>query len=79
MKHALDTNDCDSEPTTKKRNLQGQRDSKIVKTSEAITNMLDTKVAKWFYACNILLSVIDNPIFVGMVESLRPGHKPPSK
>ena len=35
--------------------------------------MLNNKVAKLFYACNIPFSVLEHPLFVDMVESLRPG------
>lgn len=51
----------------------------VTKTSPALKDSLDDKVARFFYSCNIPFSAVDHPSFQDLAESLRPGYKPPTR
>ena len=51
----------------------------LVRTATSDTEKMDSKVAKFVYACNLPFSVAEHPAFIDMVEALRPGYQPPSR
>lgn len=62
----------------KKRRLQTSMNDFSIKTTQAQKDVLDVKVAKFFYGNNISFNTSNSATFKDMVESLRPGYKPPT-
>lgn len=63
----------------KKRIAQPSISDFGIKTSASMKTKLDDVVATFFYGCNIPFSVIESPHFKTMIETLRPGYKPPNR
>ena len=63
----------------KKRKLQDQMDTHVVKTSSTLSDKLHMKIAKFFYANAIPFNAASSQAYIDMIESLRPGFKPPNR
>lgn len=51
----------------------------VVKTSSNQKEVIDSQVAKYFYATNTSFRSVENPHFKKLMKILRPGYFPPSK
>ena len=51
----------------------------MLKLQKTCKDIIDNKVAKFFFGCNIPFSTIERPLFVELVDALRPGYKLPSR
>ena len=51
----------------------------VVKTDASTRDKLDRTVAEFFYGCNVPFSVADHPLFIQMVDRLRPGYRSPDR
>jgi len=40
---------------------------------------IDQTIGEFVFGCNLPFSVVEHPLFKAMIESLRPGYKPPSR
>lgn len=74
---------CSSSSTTSKSTLkhsmtQPSVSSFAVKTSPALKQSLDLKIAKFFYANNIAFNAANSKEYHDMIEGLRPGYGGPS-
>lgn len=50
-----------------------------IRTTKPQNEVLDRKLASFFYACNIPFNIVENKEFIDMVQALRPGYKPPNR
>lgn len=62
-----------------KRSIQGSMSHFVVKTSKEEQSIIDRKIAAFFYSANIPFSVVENPQFIDMIASLRPGYYLPNR
>lgn len=53
--------------------------SNAVHTDTSTKHHLDQAVAKFMYGCNIPFSAVEHPLFINMIQALRPGYTPPSR
>ena len=53
--------------------------SHIMNTSNASKEKLDLIIAELFFGCNLPFTLVEHPLFIVLVESLRPGYKPPTR
>ena len=67
----------DSATSTPPKRFQLDLSGHVVKTLPGNKEELDTKVAEFVYGCNLPFSVVEHPLFLSMVDALRPGCKPP--
>ena len=51
----------------------------VVKTDAGTREKLDRTVAEFFYGCSVPFSVADHPLFIQMVDRLRPGYRAPDR
>nr|XP_047145379.1 uncharacterized protein LOC124818466 [Hydra vulgaris] len=63
---------------SKKRRLQTTMNEFSIKTTAAQKEILDMKMARYFYANNIPFNTSSSKTFKEKVEALRPGYKPPN-
>ncbi|XP_074806236.1 uncharacterized protein LOC141985961 [Natator depressus] len=54
-------------------------DNFVIRTSRLQKEVIDEKIAWFVYATNSLFCMIENPHFINMVQSLRPGDSPPNR
>ncbi|XP_053105078.1 uncharacterized protein LOC128324475 [Hemicordylus capensis] len=54
-------------------------DKFVIKTSRLEKELIDEKIAQFVYATNSSFRLTENPHFINMVQSLRPGYSPPSR
>ncbi|XP_053102956.1 uncharacterized protein LOC128323583 [Hemicordylus capensis] len=54
-------------------------DKFVIKTSRLEKELIDEKIAQFVYAMNSSFRLTENPHFINMVQSLRPGYSPPSR
>ncbi|KAG8139239.1 hypothetical protein E2320_002018 [Naja naja] len=54
-------------------------DKFVIKTSRLEKELIDEKIAQFVYAMNSSFRLTENPHFINMVQSLRPGFSPPSR
>ncbi|XP_060546381.1 uncharacterized protein LOC132711450 [Pantherophis guttatus] len=54
-------------------------DKFVIKTSRLEKEIIDEKIAQFVYATNSSFHLTQNPHFINMVQSLRPGYSPPSR
>ena len=79
-KRPLDeTNSTSESPPLKKVLLQADLRHSVLKTSDSLNQQLDEKVAKFFYGCNIPFAVAEHPLFLDLIQSLRPGYRVPTR
>ena len=69
----------DEAPPSKKALLQTDLFHSVHKTTGTLRDQLDEKVASLFYGCNIPFSVAEHPLFLDLIQTLRPGYKPPTR
>ncbi|XP_073511582.1 uncharacterized protein [Phyllobates terribilis] len=55
------------------------RDRFVIRTSRLEKELIDEKIAQFIYATNSSFHLTENPHFINMVQSLRPGYSPPSR
>ncbi|KAM7179686.1 uncharacterized protein RBU57_011685 [Macrochelys suwanniensis] len=53
-------------------------DKFVIRTSRLQKEVIDEKIARFVYAINSPFCMIENPHFINMVQSLRPGYSPPN-
>ena len=51
----------------------------VVNTNSVEKEKIDNVVAEFFYGCNVPFSVVEHPLFKQLIDSLRPGYKPPNR
>ncbi|XP_073436454.1 uncharacterized protein [Dendrobates tinctorius] len=51
----------------------------VIRTSRLEKELIDEKIAQFIYATNSSFRLTENPHFINMVQSLRPGYSPPSR
>ncbi|CAJ0940114.1 unnamed protein product [Ranitomeya imitator] len=51
----------------------------VIRTSRLEKELIDEKIAQFIYATNSSFRLIENPHFINMVQSLRPGYSPPTR
>ncbi|KAG8129895.1 hypothetical protein E2320_016781 [Naja naja] len=51
----------------------------VIKTSRLEKELIDEKIAQFVYAMNSSFRLTENPHFINMIQSLRPGYSPPSR
>ncbi|XP_073499018.1 uncharacterized protein [Phyllobates terribilis] len=51
----------------------------VIRTSRLEKELIDEKIAQFIYATNSSFRLTENPLFINMVQSLRPGYSPPSR
>ncbi|XP_073493817.1 uncharacterized protein [Phyllobates terribilis] len=51
----------------------------VIRTSRLEKELIDEKIAQFIYAMNSSFRLTENPHFINMVQSLRPGYSPPSR
>ncbi|XP_073529434.1 uncharacterized protein [Phyllobates terribilis] len=51
----------------------------VIRTSRSEKELIDEKIAQFIYATNSSFRLTENPHFINMVQSLRPGYSPPSR
>ena len=68
----------DNTPPPAKRS-QPHISSHVFKTDGETANHLNSLVSKFFFGCNIPFSVVEHPLFLDLVNNLRPGYQPPTK
>ena len=61
----------DESPRPAKR-LQLDLNSHLIRTTAGQKEHLDEKVAEFIYACNLAFNVVEHPMFLAMLEALRP-------
>ena len=61
------------------KRLQLDLNSHFVRTTAGQKEQLDEKVAEFIYACNLAFNVAEHPMFLAMLDALRPGYKPPNR
>ncbi|XP_048704705.1 ligand-dependent nuclear receptor corepressor-like protein isoform X7 [Caretta caretta] len=68
-------------PVAKRRKSHPETtiDNFVIRTSRSQKEVIDEKVAWFVYATNSLFCMIENPHFINMVQSLRPGDSPPNR
>jgi hypothetical protein len=66
-------------PPAKKTRVCGDMRDMVVITILSQKEILEEKVAKFFYGCNIPFNVVEHPLFKDLVQSLRPGFTPPTR
>lgn len=71
--------DTDISPPPSKRIMQDDLGGFVYRTSPGLKDQFDTTIAKFFYGCNIPFNVAEHPLFIAMVQQLRPGYKPPTR
>ncbi|KAM7175497.1 uncharacterized protein RBU57_001643 [Macrochelys suwanniensis] len=54
-------------------------DKFVIRTSRLQKEAIDEKIAQFVYATNSPFRMIENPRFINMVQSLRPGYSPPNR
>ncbi|XP_060545330.1 uncharacterized protein LOC132711136 [Pantherophis guttatus] len=54
-------------------------DKFVIKISRLEKELIDEKIAQFVYATNSSFHLTENPHFINMVQSLRPGYSPPSR
>ncbi|XP_053891051.1 dnaJ homolog subfamily C member 9 isoform X1 [Malaclemys terrapin pileata] len=54
-------------------------DKFVIRTSRLQKEVIDEKIARFVYATNSPFHTIENPHFINMVQSLRPGYSPPNR
>jgi len=64
-------------PPMKKR--QSDMNQHVLRTTDTQKDQLDEEVAELVYACNLPFSLVEHPLFKKLVDSLRPGYKPPTR
>ena len=69
--------DVSIEPQPKR--VQVDMRGHVVTTPAVTKDKLDQCIAEFVYGCNLPFSVVEHPLFKSMVESLRPGYKPPTR
>ena len=65
--------------TTTSKHLQLDLSDHVVKTSPLSKEKIDSKIAEFIYACNLPFSMVEHPLFLNLIENLRPGYKPPTR
>ena len=68
----------DENPRPTKR-LQLDLNSHLIRTTTGQKEHLDEKVAEFIFACNLAFNVVEHPMFLSMLDALRPGYKPPPR
>lgn len=83
QKHSLSSSQKEpaitSTPKKSKSTMNKSMDDFSVRTTLADKHKLDHCIADMVYATNSSFSIVEHPKFKTMVESLRPGYKPPSR
>ncbi|XP_069586836.1 uncharacterized protein [Ranitomeya imitator] len=51
----------------------------VIRTSRLEKELIDEKIGQFIYATNSSFRLTENPHFINMVQSLRPGYSPPSR
>ncbi|XP_073431295.1 uncharacterized protein [Dendrobates tinctorius] len=51
----------------------------VIRTSRLEKELIAEKIAQFIYATNSFFRLTENPHFINMVQSLRPGYSPPSR
>lgn len=74
---SVKVNDCIAPPPAKP--VQPSILGHIISTPGLTKEKIDQSVADFVYGCNLPFSVVEHPQFKAMVQSLRPGYKPPSR
>ena len=59
--------------------VQSDIQQHLFKTSGTTKDILDEKLVKFLYACNIPFSVVEHDSFLDFVQTLRPGYKPTTR
>ncbi|XP_050810205.1 uncharacterized protein LOC127051646 isoform X2 [Gopherus flavomarginatus] len=54
-------------------------DKFVIRTSRLQKEVIDEKIAPFVYATNSPFRIIENPHFINMVQSLRPGYSPSNR
>ena len=75
-----ETNDSNDETVPpKKRCVQSDLQTFVVKTHGKLKHDIDLQVAKYFYANNVSFSTAEHLEFVNMITMLKPGYSPPNR
>ena len=69
--------DFDSPPAPKR--VQTGLWGHVITTPTVTKEKIDQCVAEFVFGCNLPFAVVEHPLFRAMVETLRPGYKPPSR
>ena len=69
--------DFDSPPAPKR--VQTGLWGHVISTPSVTKEKIDHCVAEFVFGCNLPFSVVEHPLFRAMVETLRPGYKPPTR
>lgn len=65
--------------TKKKKMCQPTLDNSVTKTSKYTKDKIDQAIAQYFFASNTAFRQIESKSFINMVQTLRPGYKPPNR
>ena len=65
--------------TASSKHLQRDLSDHAVKTSTLSTEKINSRIAEFIYACNLPFSMVEHPLFLNLIENLRPGYKPPTR
>lgn len=65
-------------PQIKKRKAQNTIIDFVIKTTSSQQAQIDQSIAEFFYAANLSFNAAQLKSFEKMIQSLRPGYKPPS-
>ncbi|KAM7178000.1 uncharacterized protein RBU57_001791 [Macrochelys suwanniensis] len=80
--HHMSQNHSISPVAKRKKTLQHPKttiDKFVIRTSRLQKEVIDEKTARFVYVTNSPFCMIENPHFINMVQSLRPGYSPPNR